>query len=123
MTSQTMSTAAAGTWHLGDLTINRMGFGTMRLPQTGAAFADDAVPRDRDQAIGVLRRAIELGVNHLDTAAHWWRGGIRYLQYSWLRALKTLGPAAMGPRWARYRAEPPPVVGDAVWAWRRWAGR
>lgn len=45
MTSQTMSAAAAGTWNLGDLKINRIGFGTMRLPQTGAAFADDAAPR------------------------------------------------------------------------------
>ncbi|MFJ7587721.1 oxidoreductase [Streptomyces sp. NPDC097617] len=69
MTSQTITADSAGTWTLGDLKINRIGFGTMRLPQTGAAFADDAVPRDRDQAIGVLRRAIELGVNHIDTAA------------------------------------------------------
>ncbi|MGW4061307.1 aldo/keto reductase [Amycolatopsis sp. NPDC004747] len=41
----------------------------MRLPQNGQAFAADAVPRDRDQAIAVLRRAVELGVNHIDTAA------------------------------------------------------
>ncbi|CAM5367774.1 hypothetical protein DF17_04740 [Streptomyces rimosus] len=41
----------------------------MRLPQHGEAFAPDAAPRDRDQAIGVLRRAVELGVNHIDTAA------------------------------------------------------
>ena len=51
--------AAAGTWTLGDLTVNRMGLGSMRL--TGAG------PRDR--AIAVLRRAVELGVNHIDTAA------------------------------------------------------
>lgn len=55
----TISAAAAGTWTLGDRTVNRMGFGSMRLT------ADP----DRDRAIRVLRRAVELGVNHLDTAA------------------------------------------------------
>lgn len=69
MTSQTTIAAASGTWKLGDLTVNRIGFGAMRLPQHGEAFAADAVPRDRDQAMGVLRRAVELGVNHIDTAA------------------------------------------------------
>ncbi|THA76070.1 aldo/keto reductase [Streptomyces sp. A0642] len=69
MTSQTIPATASGTWTLGDRTVNRIGFGTMRLPQHGEAFAPDAVPRDRDQAITVLRRAIELGVNHIDTAA------------------------------------------------------
>ncbi|NDZ75346.1 oxidoreductase [Streptomyces sp. SID10362] len=69
MTSQTITAAASGTFKLGDLTVNRIGFGAMRLPQHGEAFADDAVPRDRDQAIRVLRRAAELGVNHIDTAA------------------------------------------------------
>jgi pyridoxine 4-dehydrogenase len=48
----------AGTWQLGDLTVNRMGFGAMRL-----------TAGDRDQSIAVLRRAVELGVNHIDTAA------------------------------------------------------
>lgn len=67
MTSQTITAAASGTWKLGDLTVNRLGFGAMRLTQHGEAFAADAVPRDRDQAIGVLRRAVELGVNHIDT--------------------------------------------------------
>ncbi|MEV5568946.1 oxidoreductase [Spirillospora sp. NPDC052269] len=69
MTSQTITAAAAGTWKLGDRTVNRIGFGTMRLPQHGEAFAPDAVPRDRDHAVDVLRRAVELGVNHFDTAA------------------------------------------------------
>ncbi|MGW6931740.1 aldo/keto reductase [Lentzea sp. NPDC054927] len=57
------------TWRLGDLTVNRIGFGAMRLPQLGAALDPRATPRDRAQAIGVLRRAVELGVNHIDTAA------------------------------------------------------
>jgi aryl-alcohol dehydrogenase-like predicted oxidoreductase len=41
----------------------------MRLPQTGGAFDPDSPPRDRAQAISVLRAAVELGVNHIDTAA------------------------------------------------------
>ncbi|MFJ6385726.1 oxidoreductase [Kitasatospora sp. NPDC092039] len=61
--------AASGTWQLGDRTVHRIGFGTMRLPQTGPALVPHAVPRDRDQALRVLRRAVELGVNHIDTAA------------------------------------------------------
>jgi pyridoxine 4-dehydrogenase len=69
MTSQTTTAAASGTWTLGDRTVNRIGFGAMRLTQYGEAFAADAVPRDRDQAISVLRRALDLGVNHIDTAA------------------------------------------------------
>ncbi|HUA30372.1 MAG TPA: aldo/keto reductase [Streptosporangiaceae bacterium] len=64
-----ISAAAAGTWTLGDLVINRMGFGSMRLTQDGPAFAGDAAPSDRDRAITTLRRAVELGVNHIDTAA------------------------------------------------------
>ncbi|MFF8414422.1 aldo/keto reductase [Streptomyces omiyaensis] len=69
MTSQTITAAASGTWKLGDRTVHRIGFGAMRLPQNGEALTPDAVPRDRGQAIGVLRRAVELGVNHIDTAA------------------------------------------------------
>ncbi|MBH1937530.1 oxidoreductase [Streptomyces sp. AV19] len=68
MTSGTITAAASGTWRLGDLEVNRVGYGALRLPQTGTAFAPDAVPRDRDEAIAVLRRAVELGVNHIDTA-------------------------------------------------------
>ncbi|MYR24045.1 aldo/keto reductase, partial [Streptomyces sp. SID6137] len=69
ITSDTIGAAASGTWTLGDLVVNRLGFGAMRLPQHGEALVPDAVPRDREQAIRVLRRAIELGVNHIDTAA------------------------------------------------------
>ncbi|MGW2419191.1 oxidoreductase [Streptomyces sp. NPDC001709] len=69
MTSQTITAMASGTWKLGDRPVNRVGFGAMRLTQHGEAFAPDAVPRDREQAVRVLRRAVELGVNHIDTAA------------------------------------------------------
>lgn len=67
MTPRTAASPGAGTWRLGDRTVNRIGFGAMRL--TGTAPFDRGVPRDRDRSIGVLRRAIELGVNHIDTAA------------------------------------------------------
>jgi pyridoxine 4-dehydrogenase len=60
----TGNAAAAGTWKLGDRTVNRIGFGAMRLPANA-----DGTPSDRDRAIAVLRRALDLGVNHIDTAA------------------------------------------------------
>jgi aryl-alcohol dehydrogenase-like predicted oxidoreductase len=48
----------------GDLDINRLGFGAMRLARSG--FQGPA--RDRQDALAVLSRAVELGVNHIDTA-------------------------------------------------------
>ncbi len=57
--------AAAGTITLGgDLTVNRMGFGAMRLTGKGIWGA----PKDRQEAIRVLQRAVDLGVNFIDTA-------------------------------------------------------
>ncbi|MFI1222554.1 MULTISPECIES: aldo/keto reductase [unclassified Streptomyces] len=88
MTSETITAAASGTWTLGDLVVNRIGFGTMRLPQQGEAFDVDAVPGDRDRAIQVLRRARELGVNHLDTAAFY---------FSRLRSANELINSALAP--------------------------
>jgi pyridoxine 4-dehydrogenase len=67
MNSPAITAAAAGTWTMGDLTVNRLGFGAMRL--TGALPFGKGAPSDRDQSIAVLRRAVELGVNHIDTAA------------------------------------------------------
>lgn len=64
ITQETVDAAAAGTWRLGDLTVNRMGFGAMRL----TAKADGSAS-DRDQVLGVLRQAVAAGVNHIDTAA------------------------------------------------------
>ena len=63
----TVTAAVAGTWQLGDLRVNRLGFGAMRLT-AGAVFGRGA-PGDRDRSIGLLRHAVELGVNHIDTAA------------------------------------------------------
>ena len=57
--------AAAGTIDVGgDLTVNRMGFGAMRI--TGSGIWGE--PPSRDQAIATLRRVVELGVNFIDTA-------------------------------------------------------
>src|SRR5215218_9686951 len=57
--------AAAGTFALGgDLPVNRMGFGAMRLTGKGIW----GPPRNRGEAIRVLQRAVELGVNFFDTA-------------------------------------------------------
>lgn len=62
-------TSAASTWSFGGDRVRRLGFGAMRLPQTGAALVPEALPRDRDAAIEVLRLAVDLGINHIDTAA------------------------------------------------------
>ncbi|GGM28420.1 oxidoreductase [Promicromonospora citrea] len=56
--------AAAGTWRLGDVTVNRVGYGSMRV--AGMPWEP---ARPREASLAVLRRAVELGVNHLDTAA------------------------------------------------------
>src|SRR5882724_12972489 len=61
----TMQTETAGTFVIGgDLTINRLGYGAMRL--TGPGIWGE--PKDRDEARRVLQRAVELGVNFIDTA-------------------------------------------------------
>jgi len=49
----------------GDLPVDRIGFGAMRLTRNGLR---DAAARDLDTSRAVLRRAAELGVNHIDTA-------------------------------------------------------
>jgi aryl-alcohol dehydrogenase-like predicted oxidoreductase len=49
---------------LGPFSVARIGFGAIQLPGPGAF----GPPRDREQALAVLRRAVELGVNHIDTA-------------------------------------------------------
>ncbi|MCB5168794.1 aldo/keto reductase [Streptomyces bambusae] len=86
--SASPSAAASGSWTLGDLVVHRIGFGAMRLPQTGEAFAPGAAPRDRDQAVAVLRKAVELGVNHIDTAAFY---------FSSLRSANELINRALAP--------------------------
>jgi pyridoxine 4-dehydrogenase len=85
---KSVSAAAAGTWRLGDLTVNRVGFGAMRLPQNGPVMDPGARPSDRGTAIATLRRAVELGVNHIDTAAFY---------FSRLRSANELINSALAP--------------------------
>ena len=63
--TRNLPAAASGTVSLGgELTVNRLGFGAMRLTGDGIW----GPPKDRAGAIAVLRRAVELGVNFMDTA-------------------------------------------------------
>jgi pyridoxine 4-dehydrogenase len=65
MVQQTLSAAAAGSFAIGgDLHVNRLGFGAMRITGPGIW----GPPSDRANALAVLRRAVELGVNVIDTA-------------------------------------------------------
>lgn len=56
--------AAAGKVHLGDLVVHRLGYGAMRITGQGIW----GPPKDKDAALQTLRRAVELGVNFIDTA-------------------------------------------------------
>jgi hypothetical protein len=56
--------ARAGSYLVGDLELNRIGYGAMQLAGPGVF----GPPRDRAAAIEVLRTAVELGANHIDTA-------------------------------------------------------
>ena len=78
MPADEITAAAAGTWTLGGHTVRRLGFGSMRL----------TVQQDPAAAVAVLRRAVELGVNHIDTAAFYVSPG------------GTLGVGSGAKRWA-----------------------
>ncbi|SEQ45467.1 aldo/keto reductase [Microlunatus flavus] len=84
-----MAVADAGTIELGGRTVNRLGFGAMRITGDGIW----GPPKDHDEALAVLRRAVELGVTLIDTAdsygpyvsedliheaLHWQVGGEHY---------------------------------------------
>jgi pyridoxine 4-dehydrogenase len=59
-----MSVADSGTFELGGRSVHRLGFGAMRITGDGIW----GPPRDHDEAVRVLRRAVELGVDFIDTA-------------------------------------------------------
>ena len=63
-----MSTPAlslpGGTWTLGDLTVDRFGYGAMQLAGTWVM----GPPADREGALAVLREAVDLGITHIDTS-------------------------------------------------------
>jgi aryl-alcohol dehydrogenase-like predicted oxidoreductase len=86
MTTSPGTAASAGTWTLGSRTVRRVGFGAMRL--TGTSAFHEGRPRDRATSIAVLRRAVELGVDHVDTAAFY---------FSALRSANEIVNAALAP--------------------------
>jgi pyridoxine 4-dehydrogenase len=55
------------TFPLGKRNVHRVGFGAMQLPGRGAF----GPPRDRAEALAVVRRAVDLGVDHIDTAQYY----------------------------------------------------
>jgi aryl-alcohol dehydrogenase-like predicted oxidoreductase len=64
-----MTTTAekSGEFHLGDRRVHRLGYGAMQLAGPGVM----GPPADRDTAVAVLRRAVELGVDHIDTSDYY----------------------------------------------------
>ncbi|MEU6199940.1 oxidoreductase [Streptomyces sp. NPDC047061] len=86
MTSESITADASGTWKLGDLPVHRLGFGAMRL--TGSVAFHHGTPSDRTRSVAVLRKAVELGVNHIDTAAFY---------FSALRSANELINTALAP--------------------------
>jgi pyridoxine 4-dehydrogenase len=59
-----MNASQSGTFSLGDLPVHRLGFGAMRITGHGVW----GPPKDKVESLAVLRRAVELGVNLIDTA-------------------------------------------------------
>lgn len=53
-----------GTWTLGDVTVSRFGYGGMQLAGPGVF----GPPKDHDEALAVLRHAVDSGITHIDTA-------------------------------------------------------
>ncbi|MEV4143528.1 aldo/keto reductase family oxidoreductase [Amycolatopsis sp. NPDC049691] len=53
-----------GTWSLGELTVTRFGYGAMQLAGPGVM----GPPADREGALAVLRKAVDLGITHIDTS-------------------------------------------------------
>lgn len=64
MHTMTSSNLPGGRYRVADLELTRMGYGAMQLAGPGVF----GPPKDRDAAIAVLRTAVELGINHIDTA-------------------------------------------------------
>jgi pyridoxine 4-dehydrogenase len=63
----TFTAEKSGSYSLGDRSVHRMGYGAMQLAGPHVM----GPPEDRDAAIAVLRRAVELGVNHIDTSDYY----------------------------------------------------
>lgn len=67
MIDGTVGTMATMTFEIAGKPVGRIGYGAMQLPGPGVM----GPPRDHDEAIAVLRRAVEAGVNHIDTAQYY----------------------------------------------------
>ncbi|MGY1651870.1 aldo/keto reductase family oxidoreductase [Geodermatophilus sp. SYSU D01119] len=63
----TTTAERSGQFALGDRTVNRLGYGAMQLSGPHVM----GPPADRDAAVAVLRRAVELGVDHIDTSDYY----------------------------------------------------
>jgi pyridoxine 4-dehydrogenase len=63
----TTTTLPGGTYTMGDLTLTRMGYGAMQL----AGPHVFGPPKDRDEAVAVLREVVELGITHIDTSDYY----------------------------------------------------
>ena len=110
---------AAGTWKLGDLEVNRIGYGAMRLTGNGMMGNSDGTPIDRNVAVGLLYSAFEQGVNHIDTAA---RPGARWSRTRFQTANTAAAPACHARIPARPRSRPPPVGTRRARQSGLWAG-
>ena len=64
ISSKSINARASGEFKVGDITVNRLGYGAMRLTGPGIWGA----PSDRDAALATLRRLPQIGVNFIDTA-------------------------------------------------------
>ncbi|MFL6082795.1 MAG: oxidoreductase [Mycobacterium sp.] len=64
-----------GRYRLADKVVSRMGYGAMQLSGDGVF----GPPRDRDEAVAVLRAAVDAGVDHIDTAQTYGAGGVNEL--------------------------------------------
>ena len=64
MTSLPTHDLPGGTARLGDLEVTRVGYGAMQLAGPGVF----GPPKDRDEAVRVLRAVVDLGINHIDTS-------------------------------------------------------
>jgi pyridoxine 4-dehydrogenase len=70
-----MPDPASARYHLGDKSVWRVGYGAMQLAGDGVY----GPPRDRDEAIAVLRAAVDAGVDHIDTAHYYGPGVVNEL--------------------------------------------
>src|ERR1700749_4609520 len=70
-----MKTLTGDRYRVADKVVWRVGYGAMRLAGDGVF----GPPRDRDEAVAVLRAAVDAGVDHIDTAQTYGAGGVNEL--------------------------------------------